>query len=354
MSGHGIAARIILASLAAAALGIGILALGVTVIGSATFTDAMVRAGDTADHAREMFEGSVTGVVAAAALVALAASVILAVLIGRRLARPLEEISLAAKRVARGEYETRVARRGPGELTDLADAFNQMAGELEFQEQTRRDFIANAAHELRTPLTNLKGYLEALRDDVLQADRAAYTSLLEETDRLIRLSRSLDTLAAGDAADSPRALEEVELTEAVAFAVDMVRPMAEQRGLALEVDQPASARVRGRRDDLAQVLVNLLTNAVLYTPAQGAVTVQVDARPTDVLVSIANTSEPIPAEDLARVFQRFYRVEKSRDRARGGAGIGLAIVKQLVESAGGRVGAESRDGKTRFWFTMPA
>jgi signal transduction histidine kinase len=112
--------------------------------------------------------------------------------------------------------------------------------------------------------------------------------------------------------------------------------------------------VRADPDHLAQVLANLLQNAVRYTAPGGRVAVRAESRDGIALVSIVNTGEPIPEEDLQRVFERFYRVDKSRDRARGGAGIGLAIVKQLVEAGGGRVGAESTGGQTRFWFSLPA
>jgi signal transduction histidine kinase len=218
----------------------------------------------------------------------------------------------------------------------------------------RRDFIANAAHELRTPLTNLQGYLEALRDGVITADRATYESLHEEADRLVRLSRSLDALAEGDAGASPPHFVDLDLAMAIRSAMDLAAPSAERAGLRLESDMPTAVPARADPDRLAQVLANLLTNAVHYTPAGGSITVRAERRPGDVLVSVSNTGDEIPAEDLDRVFERFYRVEKSRDRARGGAGIGLAIVKQLVESFGGRVGAESRDGLTRFWFSVPA
>ena len=350
---RGIAARIALAAIASAAVGLVILAVGVAVVGADVFTALMMEAGDSAEHAREMYDGSVTTVVIAASLVAVLASVGLAVVLARMLTRPLREIGSAARRIADGDYAARVPRDGPEELASLADSFNQMAASLERQEQMRRDFIANAAHELRTPLTNLQGYLEALRDGVITADRATYESLWDEAERLVRLSRSLDALAEGDAGMSPPTLVELDLAMAVRSALELATPSIERAGLQLVTDVPATLPARADMDGLSQVLANLLSNAVRYTPRGGTITVRAERRPGDLLVSVANTGDGIPAEDLDRVFERFYRVEKSRDRARGGAGIGLAIVKQLVESAGGRVGAESRDGMTRFWFSVP-
>jgi two-component system, OmpR family, sensor histidine kinase BaeS len=351
---RGIAGRIALAAIMSAAVGLVILAVGVAVVGAAAFTDLMMEAGDTADHAREMYDDSVTTVVVAASILAVIASIVLAVVLGRMLARPLAEVGTAARRIADGDYAARVPREGPEELASLADSFNQMAASLERQESLRRDFIANAAHELRTPLTNLQGYLEALRDGVITADRATYESLHEEADRLVRLSRSLDALAEGDAGHTPPRLTEVDIAAAIRSAIDLAAPAMERADLRLSTDLPDALPGRADPDGLAQVLANLLSNAVRYTPAGGTITVRAERRPGDVLISVTNTGEDIPTEDLQRVFERFYRVEKSRDRARGGAGIGLAIVKQLVEQAGGRVGAESRDGENRFWFSIPS
>jgi signal transduction histidine kinase len=354
MIGRGIALRIAAAALASTVVGLAILALGVLLVGGQTFTDLMVGAGDTAEHAREMYDASVTRVVLVAAAVAFAASVVLAVWLGRRLARPLAEVGAAARRVALGDYDARVPRHGPDELADLADSFNQMATSLAEQERIRSDFIANAAHELRTPLTNLQGYLEALRDGVIEADQATYDSLWDEAERLVRLSRSLDALAEGDAATGSPELVDLDLAAAVRAAVELARPAADRSGLELRIDVPERLSARANPDHLTQVLANLLSNAVRYTLPGGRIDISVERRPADVLVSIANTSEPISPEDLARMFERFYRVEKSRDRARGGAGIGLAIARQLVEAAGGRIGAESTNGRTRVWFSLRA
>ncbi|HET7031392.1 MAG TPA: ATP-binding protein [Candidatus Limnocylindrales bacterium] len=354
MGSRGIAIRIALASLASAAIGLVIVVGGVLIVGGQVFTDLMMAAGDSADHAQEMWDHSVPGVVLAAVIVAALASVGLAFVMARMLARPLHQVGAAARRIADGDYGARVPREGPEEIASLADSFNQMAASLEEQERMRRDFIANAAHELRTPLTNLQGYLEALRDGVITADRATYESLHEEADRLVRLSRSLDALAEGDAATTAPVLAPLDLAGAIRSAVELAGPSLERAGLRVTVEAPASLPARGNADHLAQVLANLLSNAVRYTPRGGMVTVIAEQRPGDLLVTVTNTSDTIPAEDLDRVFERFYRVEKSRDRARGGAGIGLAIVKQLVEAGGGRVGADSGDGRTSFWFSIPA
>ena len=354
MIGRGIATRIALAALASAAVGVAIVAVGITVVGAELFRALMVEAGDSADHAQAMYDESVTTVVIAAVVVAAVASVALAVILARMLARPLAEVGGAARRIAEGDYAARVPREGPEEIASLADSFTQMAASLEQQEVMRRDFIANAAHELRTPLTNLQGYLEALRDGVITADRATYESLWDEAERLVRLSRSLDTLAQGDAAGTAPPSVELDLALAIRTAIDLAQPSLDRAGLRVVTDVPEPLLARANPDSIAQVLGNLISNATRYTPPGGTVTIRAERRPSDLLVSIANTGEGIPPDDLDRVFERFYRVEKSRDRARGGAGIGLAIVRQLVEAGGGRVGAESADGLTRFWFSVPA
>ena len=353
MIGRGLASRIALAALASAALGVTIIAVGVQVVGADTFTRLMVQHGQAAADAQAMYDHSVTGVVIAAVVVAILASVVLAIVLGRRLARPLAQFGAAARQIAAGDYDARVPRTGPEEIASLADSFNQMAASLDEQERLRRDFIANAAHELRTPLTNLQGYLEALRDGVIVADRATYESLWDEAERLVRLSRSLDDLAEGDAAETSPPLVELDLAGILRVALEFAQPTFEHAGVAVVLELPDRLPARANADALKQVIDNLLQNAARYTPAGGQVTVRAERRPGDVLVSISNTGEGIPADDLPRVFERFYRVEKSRDRARGGAGIGLAIVKQLIEAADGRVGAESRDGLTRFWFSLP-
>ena len=259
------------------------------------------------------------------------------------LARPLAEVGSAARRIADGDYAARVPRDGPEEIASLADSFNQMAASLERQEAMRRDFIANAAHELRTPLTNLQGYLEALRDGVIVADRATYESLWDEAERLVRLSRSLDALAEGDAAPAPPPLEDARPRRRPSGPpLELAQPTLERAGPDGRRRRPgAPARAREPGPPRPGPRQPPLERRALHAGRRHGRRSARSGAPADLLVSISNTGEGIPPDDLDRVFERFYRVEKSRDRARGGAGIGLAIVKQLVEAGGGQVGAES-------------
>jgi two-component system, OmpR family, sensor histidine kinase BaeS len=350
----GLALRIGVVALAASAVAVGILAAGVWIVGGDTFQRLMVQAGDSAEFAQEMFDHSLREILVLAVVVAVVTATALGMLLASRLSRPLAGLGAAARRVAAGDYAARAPRDGPAEVASLADSFNQMAATLEEGERLRRDLIANTAHELRTPLTNLSGYLEGLRDGIIPADRATFESLLEETERLVRLSRALDDLAAGDRPERPVPAAPVDLVGALEAAVELARPGLETRGIALERAWPAPLAVIADPDGLAQVLGNLLQNAARYTPPPGRV--RVDAAPEGgaVLVRVLNSGPGIPAADLPHVFERLYRVEKSRDRAYGGAGIGLAIVRQLVEGWGGQVGAESVPGRTCVWFRLAA
>ena len=351
---RSIGAQVAILVLATTAVSLAIVAVGVIAVGRDTFAALMAEHGVSTTAANDMFDRSVSLVIVAALALAGVAAVVLSVLVARRLTAPLRQVSAAARRLAEGDYAARVDVTGPAEVASLAGSFNQMAVQLQAQEQVRRDFVANASHELRTPLTNLQGYLEAMRDGVVEPDKAAFESLLEEVERLMRLSRSLDTLATGEAGGPPPGdPTELDLGAAVRSAVDLARPGLERAGVQVALEVPPGVRARGEPDAVAQVMGNLLQNATRYTPSGGAVVVRAEPGPAFARVTVSNSGAGIPAVDLPHVFERFYRVDKSRDRASGGAGIGLAIVRRLVEANGGRVGAESDPGMTHFWFTLP-
>jgi signal transduction histidine kinase len=351
---RSLATGITLVSIAVAFIAIAIIVVGVLVVAQSTFNRLMIQAGTPAAEAQSMFDHGVVTIFLIAVLIAVAISIGLAVILAARLAMPLRRMSRAAERIAAGDYEARVPGGGPVELDSLAGSFNRMALSLADQERERRDFIVNAAHELRTPLTNLQGYLEALRDGVIAPTPEQFGSLYEEAQRLVRLSHSLDALSDSEPGDRLAACQDIDLPQAVRSAFEVARPAFEAKAIEVDMRIPEGLVARAEPDGLAQVLANLLQNASRYTPRGGRATIDVEGNRNRVLISITNTGDGIPAADLPRVFDRFYRVEKSRDAARGGAGIGLAIVKQLVEAFGGRVGADSNGHMTRFWFSLPA
>ncbi len=345
--------RIAGAAILVALTAVGIVAVGTLVLGAQSFLDLMTADGHPANASQAMFNASVGRMVAIAVAIAVVCSIALAILLARQIARPLRALGLAARRIADGDYAARVPVEGPAEITALADSFNEMAVALEEQERLRREFVANAAHELKTPLTNLQGYLEALRDDVIPADRETFQSLWEEAERLVRLARSLDTLP--DAPSTTRlGLIEVDAAEVVRSTTALAAPAFASAGLTFEVDLPPSLLVLADPDGLSQVVGNLLQNALRYTSVPGRVRLEGEQRDGKVWIEVSNTGPGIPAADLPHVFERFYRVEKSRDVARGGAGIGLAIVRELVRSFGGTVGVDSGGGRTNVWFSLPS
>jgi signal transduction histidine kinase len=350
----GLGFRIALAAIVVALLAVGIVAVGTLVLGSQAFLDLMTADGHPASESQAMFDQSVGRVVVMGLGVAVLAAIGLAVLLAGRIARPLSRVGLAAKRIADGDYRARVPREGPREVADLAKTFNEMAAALEEQERLRREFVANAAHELRTPLTNLQGYLEALRDEVIPADRETFQSLWEEAERLVRLARSLDTLPDPATVGMRPELVEVDLAAVGRAAADLAGPGFAAAGLELQVELAPSLPVLADPDGLKQVIGNLLQNALRYTPAPGVVLLRGEQRDGVVRAEVSNSGPGIPAAELPHVFERFYRVEKSRDVTLGGAGIGLAIVRELVTSFGGRVGVESANGRTTVWFRLPA
>ncbi|MEO5705353.1 MAG: HAMP domain-containing sensor histidine kinase [Candidatus Limnocylindrales bacterium] len=347
-----IATRIAVAAITVMAVTLGILAIGVMRVGAEAFAAMMVAAGDSAAHASEMFESSVVAVFAVAALVASLVAVVLGMILARRIANPIRRLADAAQRTAEGDLRATATVEGPAEVRALANAFNVMVDRLAEQDAVRREFVVNASHELKTPLTNLQGYLEALRDGVLPPDPATFDSLREEVDRLTRLASSLDLLAGAD--DERPMPEDLDLGMLVRSSLELTSPSFARRAIGASSAIASGVVVHARSDELAQVVSNLLQNALRYTPAGGTVRVEVTRDGGVAQVRVANSGSEIPADDLPRVWERFFRVERSRDRASGGAGIGLAIVKRLIEEAGGRVGASSEAGMTTFWFSLPA
>ncbi len=311
--------------------------------------------GDSLGSAGEGFLGSVNRAVLVGALVAGAAAIVLALVLSQRLARPVHELTRAARRVEAGTLDERVDARGRGEIGELARAFNAMAEGLEQSEATRRAMVSDVAHELRTPLANVVGYLEAMRDGVTEPTPEHLGSVHEEAVQLGRLVDDLQELALADAGRLSLHCQRVNLRDLVAVAVAAAGPGAETDGVTLVAeggDEPLPVSADAER--IGQVLRNLLGNAVRHAPSGSTVTVRAGRDGSEVALAVVDRGEGLTPDQQDRVFERFYRVDEARTRGAGGSGLGLAIAKRLVEAHGGTVWVESAPGAgATFGFSLP-
>ncbi|HET9952193.1 MAG TPA: ATP-binding protein [Candidatus Eisenbacteria bacterium] len=275
-------------------------------------------------------------------------------LLSRSIVGPVEALTAAARRMEKGDWGARVPVRSRDEIGDLSHAFNSMAESLSRTETLRRQLVSDVAHELRTPLTNLRAQLEAIEDGIVAADAAALRSLHEETLLLARLVGDLQDLSLAEAGRLRLDRVPCSPREALEAAAAAFRVQAEARRVSLRLDVADAPPVLVDRARLAQILRNLVANAVTHTPDDGAVTLAARADGAFVRFEVRDTGEGIAPEHLPHVFDRFYRADASRARATGGAGLGLAIVRHLVEAHGGEVSAASVEGRgTTVAFTLP-
>jgi histidine kinase len=292
-----------------------------------------------------------------AALAAMVAAVALSLYLSRSVIAPVHAMSLASQRIADGRYDERVQVRGEDELAQLAVRFNQMAGKLDQVESMRRRLIGDVSHELRTPLTAIKGSMEGLMDGVLPATQETFQQIHTEADRLNRLVDDLQELSRVEARAYELEIRPLDVFSLVRTVTKRLASQAEFKHVLLDTElAPDIPRVLADEDRAVQVLTNLVGNALQYTPENGKVTIFAKRIDHEVQISVRDTGTGIPPEHLQHIFDRFYRVDKSRSRrAGGGSGIGLTISRALVEAHGGRIWAESAGeglGST-FRFTLP-
>ncbi len=273
-----------------------------------------------------------------------------------RIRRPLVQLTAATRITAAGDYTSRVEAGGSRELEELADAFNTLAANLERDEQLRRNMVADIAHELRTPLSTINSYLEAIEDGVVQPDATTIGSMREEVAVLARIIDDLRQLAEVEAGQLQLDLAKMPVREALEAEKTRFAPELEVKGISLEVELPEPVPdIRADAARLSQILGNLIKNAITHTPSGGGIRLGAESIPDGVRFRITDTGAGIPAEDLPFVFERFYRASRARERATGGAGLGLTIARGLVEAQGGRIWAQSSEGEgTTISFTLPA
>jgi signal transduction histidine kinase len=321
----------------------------------------------------------------AAAGVALCAAALVAWWLAGSIARPIRAMTEATAQVARGEPHQPIPEEGVEEVTDLARGFNTMVREVERSQRTLRDFVANASHELRTPLTAIQGFSQAVEDGVLDAPeptRDAAALIHREANRMRRLVEDLLLLSRVEARDRGDVRGTVDLAELLDTIAQRIELVTRDRGLRLTLDLPERLLAQGDANELEHLFGNLLDNAAKYAPDGAAITVRAAldtgnvagaggaritraadgagrdgtrARRPRVVVTVHNTGSYIPTEDLPHIFDRFYRVDKSRSREVAGSGLGLAIAHEVVERHGGTIRAESDPATgTSFVVTLPA
>jgi heavy metal sensor kinase len=340
-------------TLAVAALGRQRAATGRLRLGDEEFDVMLLAPLEEADHElRELLTALTLAVPAA-----LVASVALGYLLARKALAPVERLRRSTREITAERLDRRLPVANPGdELGALAQTINEMIGRLERSFAEVRRFTADASHELRTPLTAIRTEAEVAiaRSPGAAEQNQLLGSILEECERLTRLTDQLLTLSREDAGVARQVCEPVDLTALVADVVDTLRPLADSGRLELRCVSLAPAGVSGDAGRLRQVFLNVLDNAIKYTPEGGRIEVSVEAKGGDALVTVRDTGIGIPAEHLPRVFERFYRVDKARSREQGGTGLGLSISKSIVTAHGGRIELTSAPGQgTACAVTLP-
>lgn len=274
------------------------------------------------------------------AVIGLVVAVILAGLISRTIARPLQTFAHAATDIAQGNYDGAVPVAGPPEVREVAIAFNQMSADVRDTQQAQRDFMANVSHDLKTPLTSIQGYSQAIIDGTVKDPTRAAEIIYEEAGRLNRMVAELSDLARLQAGGIVMRRDPVDIGQMTQSIVERLQVVAERKNIAIYTDVYVGLLITGDGDRLSQVLTNLISNAIKYTPEGGKVWVSTSFSNNGVKITVRDNGIGIPRSELPRIFERFYQIDKARGPLRGN-GLGLAIAREIVHAHGGEIQAES-------------
>lgn len=345
-------------------LGINILVIGSVIVivwmaidylAAGYFMALMEKYNISPTSSQQMFVSAVHRYLIWASLAALFLAVVLSFLLMREVLRPLRQMTTITQKISMGDYSGQVPLVSGDEVGQLAASFNRMAESLRRIESLRKTLMIDVAHELRTPLTNIRGYLEALTDGVAAPTKETIELLQEETMRLTHLVEDVLRLAKADAARMDLHKTEIRIEDLILQELDIFRPQFDSKKIRTETQFGKGANgLLADPHKITQVVTNLLRNACQYTPTGGLVRIYAERASGETKIVFANTGGELSEKDLPFIFERFYRGEKSRSREHGGAGIGLAIVKELIEAHDGHVGAEISKDETRVWFSIPA
>jgi two-component system sensor histidine kinase BaeS len=344
-------------------LGINILTIGVVIVivwlavnnlAAGYFTVLMEKYHISPTSSHEMFVSAIHRYLIWASIGAIVLAAVLSFLMMKRILKPLMQMTSITQNIASGNYSAGIPVETQDEVGQLATAFNHMSESLQQIEELRKTMMIDIAHELRTPLTNINGYLEALIDGVVTPNPETFELLQAETHRLIRLVEDILRLAKADAAVPGLNKQEISLAKLLDDIIEtFMAPLRQKRITVHKNYQNRDLTVLADRDQLFQIVQNLMENCRQYTPDGGEITVSMEKTPKGVKVAFSNPSGDISDKNLPFIFERFFRGEKSRSREHGGAGIGLAIVKELVAAHGGSVEAGLENGQIRIAFELP-
>lgn len=346
--------RLVVVFVALALVVAGVMVFAVMQFSADQIMHLIMEGAATPEEAQGMFDQYVLRVLLIGAAVGVLVGSLAAWWLVRRVLLPLKRLTSATLAVGAGDLAARVAEPPDPELRKVAEAFNRMAATLERVEDLRRRLVEDMAHELRTPLTSLRGFTEALADGVVEPSPEMLRTVHDEIERLTRLVEEMDQLVRGEDKVRQRARAEVDVAALVSRALDLASPELSSRRIGASIESKGTpSRLLAEPDEIGQVVTNLVQNAVRYTRDGGSITVRLAADGEWLHCTVENTGTPIPADELPLIWERLYRVDRSRARLSGGAGIGLAIVREIVEGHGGSVGASSGDGRTAVWFRLP-
>jgi two-component system sensor histidine kinase BaeS len=328
--------------------------LAINTLAASYFMTLMEKYNISPTSSHQMFVSSIHRYLIWASLGALVLAGIFSYLLMRRVLGPLREMTRITQEITSGDYSGEVPFSTRDEVGQLAASFNHMAEGLRHIEQLRKTMMIDVAHEIRTPLTNIQGYLEGLTDGVVPPTKKTFQLLQEETSRLVHLVEDILSLAKADAARGNLHKIEMELVDLVLQEIEAFQPKFTSKKIHVASQfSKGVGRLRADPEKLSQVISNLLQNALQYTSPGGKIRIYTEPMPGEIKVTFANTGGELDEKDLPLLFERFYRGEKSRSRDLGGAGIGLAIVKELVKAHRGKVGAEIAGDEIHIWFSLP-
>jgi signal transduction histidine kinase len=354
----GLAGRLFAAQALVVFTGALTLGLVASAVGPAIFHNHLRQISGQVDaeasaHVEEAYASANAVSFGIALVAALAAALAVSAYVARRVARPAAQLAAAAADVAEGRYTSRIqSPRLGGEFDTVAASFNAMAARLAEVEETRRRMLADLGHEMRTPVATIEAYLEAAEDGVAVQDEDTLSVLRIQTARLRRLTDDIATVSRAEEHPFDLHLVRCSPTDLVSAAVAAARPRYAARGVGLSEQVQGGPEVDADPERIGQVLGNLLDNALRHTPPGGQVRVTLGPDPAGIRITIADNGEGFAAEHLPHLFERFYRADPARDRASGGSGIGLTIVRTLVHAHGGQVAAASSGPGTGATFTV--